>query len=181
MVIPFVLLATEDYSVDSALIASSKVNRIVEGLLESNETLTFSEDEINSLLIDELPPQISTGISNVKIQILPGHVVMDADVELQKFKITSSPQNDFFISLLLSGKRRINLDCTFTSSKGVGILEVTSIKIDGTVLKGQVLHWFIDEFLDGHVASLRLGEPAELPYNLDYIRLEDNRVVVSSF
>ena len=180
LVLPGVALVAATLSPRAGRSAAEKLQRIVDEGLRSNEVLTFTEHEVNSFFAYLPPPQIPDGISNVRVRILEDRGVVDADVDFQRVQAAGGSEPSFLIRLLLRGERHVRAHVSFTSADGIGVADVESIDIDGTVLRGRILDWLLDQYVAPRVPEFQPGEPIALPRNLKQIRLAKGRAVVEA-
>ena len=143
--------------------------------------LTFTQREVNSLFAYEPPPEIPDGITNVRVQIFADRGLVDADVDLHKVQAAGGSEPSFLLQLLLHGERHVRASCRFTSTDGVGVVDVESVIIDRTVLQGPLLDWLLAQYVAPRVPEFQPGEPMLLPKNLKEVRLEKGRAVVQGF
>ncbi len=179
--VPVVALAAASLSPNAGREAGEKFQRVLDEQLRSGEVLTFTEREVNSFFAYEPPPEIPDGISNVRVQILDDRGLIDADVDLRRVRAAGGSEPSFLLRLLLRGERHVRASCRFTSSDGVGVVDVESVTIDRTVLQGPLLDWLLAQYVAPRVPEFQPGEPMPLPKKLKQIRLEKGRAVVARF
>ena len=172
------LTAAATLSPHAGRTAGEKLQRVMDERLGPSEVLTFTDHEVNSFFAYEPPPEIPDGISNVRVQILEDSGLIDADVDLEKVQAAAGSRPSFLLKLLLHGERHVHASCRFTSADGVGVVEIESVEIDGTVLRGPLLDWIVDQYVVPRVPEFQPGEPMPLPKKLRAVRLEHGRAVV---
>lgn len=159
--------------------AADKFDRIARADLESGETVTLSEDELNSFLRHDGAAGIPEGIEDVHIRLRDGGGVIEAVVNSEA---AGQAREDapFFIRLLMLSARNISADIDYEVRAGIADANVISVKIDDRTLNGAALTWFLASFAPEPLRPYLSGEPIPLKDGIDEVRVEPGQVVFTA-
>jgi len=163
--------------------AREKIARIGAAGLAPGEAVVLTEDELNSYLRYDLAAFLPKGVRNPKVRLLRDTGVFRARIDLDRLPPPETEGlSGALWGLLLQGERDVQVTCRCTASKGMGLVEIESVEVDGVELPRTVVDWLVSHvsessFLPGY----RAGDPFPLPHNLRDIRLENRRAVAVSY
>ena len=161
--------------------ARAKLIRIMSEKLGDGESVTLTEDEINSLLRYDSELDMPEGVRDVEVSLDNGRGEVRARVDMSKMQQSGGGDPGFLIRMLLSGVREVRATCHYTSGRGEGRIDVESVEIDGTRISGSILDLLISSYVVPRVPEFEPGRPMPLPHNLRQIRLEPGRAVLTSY
>ena len=150
--------------------ARAKLIRIMSEKLGAGESVTLTEDEINSLLRYDSELDMPEGVRDVEVSLDNGRGEVRARVDMSKMQQSGGGDPGFLIRMLLSGVREVRATCHYTSGRGEGRIDVESVEIDGTRISGSILDLLISSYVVPRVPEFEPGRPMPLPHNLRQIR-----------
>jgi hypothetical protein len=164
-----------------SLVATQKLERISSEKLKPGETVTLSENELNSYIQYDYAEEIPEGIRNLHVTVLKDHGVAEALVDLEKLAAVKSSPIAAMSAKLFRGERKLRASCRFVSADGKGKVEVDSVELDGQVLPDFLVDYLIASTVQPHLPDFEVGKPFPLANNLRQIRLEPANVAVVSY
>lgn len=164
-----------------SLVATQKLERISSEKLKPGETVTLSENELNSYIQYDYAEEIPEGIRNLHLTVLKDHGVAEALVDLEKLAAVKSSPIAAMSAKLFRGERKLRASCRFVSADGKGKVEVDSVELDGQVLPDFLVDYLIASTVQPHLPDFEVGKPFPLANNLRQIRLEPANVAVVSY
>ncbi len=98
-----------------------------------------------------------------------GTTVVGATVDLEKFRANLPPSMLF---QLLKGRVPVEIEARFAGAKGVGTLDLVRVELGGLELPDSLVSAMSTSDTARQLLppGFRLGEPFELPYDLESIR-----------
>ena len=136
----------------------------------------FQEAEANEYLRAQ-GATLPEGVESPWIRFEDGTTVVGATVDLEKFRANLPPSMLF---QLLSGRVPVEIQARLEGDKGVGKLDLARVLLGGMELPASL----VSALAQSERAALflppgfRMGEPFELPYDLESIRCRSGSVLV---
>jgi len=144
----------------------------------SPEALDFEihEAEANDYLRAQ-GATLPEGVESPWIRIEEGMAVVGATVDLEKFRANLPPSMLF---QLLSGRVPVEIQARLEGEKGVGKLDLERVLLGGLELPASLVEALAQSESAGLFLppGFRMGEPFELPYDLESIRCRLGSVLV---
>jgi hypothetical protein len=121
--------------------------------------------------------ELPEGVESPWMRFADGTTFVGATVDLEKFR-ANLPQSMLF--QLLSGRVPVEIEARLEGAKGVGKLDLVKVLLAGIELPASLVTALAQserasEFLP---PGFRMGEPFELPYDLESIRCQVGSVLV---
>ncbi|MBI1355908.1 MAG: hypothetical protein GC160_16330 [Acidobacteria bacterium] len=164
-------------SSEASAAAEAKINRILDDELSPGETVTLTQDEMNSYLrygyAQDLPP----GVRDLAVRFEEETGVVTGFADFSKMAAEGDSPGAFLL-MMLRGERAIEARVRYTSARGMAQVEIESFKVDGREMQGPLLDWVVNTFVAPRMESFELGSPTPLDHNLEEVRLEPGRAVV---
>ena len=174
-------LLTAAVSPETSRAARVKLVRITSEQLGAGESVTLTEDEINSLLRYDSELDIPEGVRDLEVSLDNNRADVRARVDMSKMQSAGGRDPGFLIRMLLSGEKQVRATCHYTSSQGEGRVDLEWVEIDGTRISGWILDLLISSYVVPRVPEFEPGKPMPLRHNLRQIRLEPGRAVLTSY
>ena len=181
--VPFLLLlalATTPawpLSPEAALEADKKLNRIVEDELGPGETVTLSEDELNSFLRYTYAEELPEGVRDLAVRIEDGVGIVSGIADFAKLSEEGDSPGSFLL-MLLRGERKFEARVRYMAARGLARVEIDRFLVDGRDMSGVLLDWAVNTFVAPRMEGFELGRPTPLGHNLDEVRLEPKLAVI---
>ncbi len=173
------LSATSSLSREKGRAAASKLERISSEAMDSGETITLTQDEINSFLRYDYP-EMPEGVRDLQVQLLKDTGVAHAFVDLSKLQGSVEGSFATFWLAAFRGERELKATCRYTSADGQAVVELESAELDGRSIPKPILDWLVSTVLAEHIEGVELGRPTPLPHKLRQIRVEPGKAVITS-
>ena len=154
-----------------------KLDRISSGKMRPGEKITLSDSEVTAFIASG-EVEVPVGVSGVKVQFQPDAAVVDSTIDLAKTQEAKGKSLSMFMRMLLQGERKLRTTCRYTSTAGMGTLDVESFEIDGAKIDGTMLDFLLENLVAPNYPGVKLGEAQELPDHIRQIRLETGMLVV---
>ena len=168
-------------SPEASRTARAKLIRVASKQLRAGETVTLTEDEINSFFRYDPELDIPEGVRDLEVTLEDNRCEVRARVDMSKMQSSGGGDPGLLVRMLLSGERVVRATCRYTSGQGEGLVDLESVEIDGTRISGRVLDWLISSYVAPWIPEFEPGKPMPLPHNLREIRLESGRAVLTSY
>ena len=163
------LLLAAALSASSALLspaasssAKRKIDRINSGGLRNGETVTLSENEINSFFKYDHAGKMADGVREVKVKLQEGGAVVRVLVDLSRSQGQNGAPGGILWLFLFSGEREVTADCRYRSAEGYGRLDLDSVEIDGTMVPQFVVDWLIASYVNPQTPDFEVGRDRSL-------------------
>lgn len=171
-------VSAEALSAKASRRAAAKIERIASGKLPAGETLALTETELGSYLRYDYASRIPPGMRDIDISFLEDEAVVSGWVDLAKVSAGRGASAGYLITMLFGGEQAFEARCRFTSSNGLGQLEVESFRLGERRLEGPMLEYLVNTLAGDQLDGFRLGEPMPLGNNLKQVSIEPGRLVV---
>ena len=168
-------------SPEKSFSAAEKLDRISTDSMHPGETITLTEDEINSFLRYDYAPHMPDGVRDLTVQLQPDRGVAHAFVDLAKLQASTGSSLGLLWNAVLSGEREIAVTCRYVSANGQATVEILSAELNGTSIPKPVLDWLVGSVVAEHFAGVELGKPSPLPNNLKQIELQTDQALITSY
>jgi hypothetical protein len=164
-------------SPEAALEADTKLTRIAEDELGPGETVTLTEDELNSFLHYTYAEELPDGVRDLAVRIEDGIGVVSGFADFAKLSEEGESPGRFLL-MLLRGERKFEARVRYMAARGVARVEIDSFLVDGRDMSGVLLDWAVNTFVAPRMEGFELGRPTPLGHNLEEIRLEPKLAVI---
>ncbi len=124
----------------------------------------FSEQEINAYFASgkvELP----TGVRSVVLQEQPGTVIGTSQVDFDQLKAGKNSYNPLLS--VFSGVHEVMVTAHAYGAKGVGLVHVDSVSLDGVEIPRFVLEMFVEKYLKPKYPNIGIDSRFALPARVD--------------
>ncbi len=171
------LPAASALSPEAGARAEAKFDRIMEDQLEPAETVTLSEDEINSYLRYSYASELPDGVRDLAVRFEREVGLVSGIADFSKLSANGDSPGRLLL-MLLSGERKFEARVRYVGARGMARVDVESFFVDGRDMSGPLLNWLVNSFVAPRMEGFELGRPTPLRHNLEEVRLEPNRVVI---
>ena len=171
-------LSSEPLSPKASRRAAAKIEQISAGKLPAGETLALTETELSSYLRYDYASRIPPGMRDIDVSFLDDEAVVSGWVDVAKASAGRGASAGYLMTTLFGGEQAFEARCRFTSSNGLGKLEVESFRLGERRLEGPMLEYLVNTLAGDQLDGFRLGELMPLDNNLKQVRLEPGRLVV---
>jgi len=171
-------LSAEPLSAKASRRAAAKIERIASGKLPAGETLALTDTELDSYLRFDYASRIPPGMRDIDISFLEDEAVVSGWVDVAKASAGRGASAGYLMTTLFGGEQAFEARCRFTSSNGLGKLQVESFRLGERRLEGPMLEYLVNTLAGDQLDGFRLGEPMPLDNNLKQVNIEAGRLVV---
>ena len=158
----------------SALAAESfetKLNRIKDFIPAKksgrNQTVYFTEDEINAWLTLRLKPSAHPSLKNLAVVLEDNHALVTADIDFDHLNDDSSTLLPKIIAIMFSGVHTITAHGKITSGNGQGMFEVDKANFDKLSIPVYMVKEIIAAVGLRQPHPIDLTKSSPLPFDLD--------------
>ena len=166
-------------SLEEGRSAAIKINKISNDELEGGEEVVLTEEEINSYLHYVYAEELPDGIRGMRVRFREDIANVRGYVDLAKLAENGGGPGGFLL-MLFRGEREMDTRVRYVSSNGEARVDVESLKLDGREMKGRLLDWLVNTYVSPNMDGFALGEPTPMGHNIDQIKLEFGRAVVTA-
>ena len=174
----FVLFAEVTPEMSEA--AKRKLDRIARASLENGETIVLSEDELNSFLHHHGRTGIPPGVEDVTVRLREGGATVEAVVDPETVGRLTREDTPLALRLLLRGVRNVSADIDYEARGRSAVAKVAAVRLDGFVLSGAALDWFLKAFAPEPLQPYISGRPIPFEGGLDAVRIVPGRIVFTA-
>ncbi len=157
--------------------------RLRNGRSAADDTLVFTERQLNSYLNLSLASELPPGVSGLELRLSKDRVGAHAQVDLDRVKGKLPPGATSGLLSLLGGVVPVELSGRLTAANGTGRIDVEQASLGGVGLPTSLLAQLVS--LSTRNAKQPQGvdilAPFALPWTAREVRLEPGRALVSFF
>jgi hypothetical protein len=165
----------------ASLVAAQKLERISSEKLKPGETVSLTENELNSYIRYDYAEEIPEGVRDLHVTLLKDYGVAEALVDLEKLPSVKNSPVAAMGARLFRGERKLRARCRFVSAEGQGKVDVEQVELDGQVLPDFLVEYLIASAVQPQLPDFESGKPFALANKLRQIRLEPANVAVVSY
>ena len=164
-------------SPEAGAAAEAKLDRIMEDELAPGETVTLTEDELNSYLQYNYAAELPEGVRDLAVRLEPEIGIVSGYADFSKLA-TEADSSTRFLLMLLQGERKFEARVRYVAARGLARVDVESFLVDGQEMSGPLLNWLVNTFVSPRMEGFALGSPTPLGHNLEEVRLESKRALI---
>ncbi|MGE5114813.1 MAG: hypothetical protein ACM3JB_28455 [Acidobacteriaceae bacterium] len=141
------------------------------------QTTNITQDELNAYLT-EGGVQIPQGLSNVKIEFVPGSVHASSEVNFDELSEKEGGGNPIF-SALFSGTHDVEAECQASGSDGRGTVTIQTVKLDGVTIPKAALEYLIQHYVKPKYPQAGMTSTFTLPASIDTAQVQQSQVALT--
>lgn len=157
--------------------ARVKIERIEQSKMKPGEKVSWSEDELNSLLKFEYGPRLPPGVREPALRLYDQRVEVHALVDLAKLAGGSGGSLGLW-AMLFGGEQPLKAVCRPISGDGRAKIEVVSVELGGRVISGSILSWLLAATIPLPGSDGVAGNVVSLPDTIRDLRMEAGRATI---
>ena len=173
------LVSLPAMSLEEGRSAAIKINKISKDELQAGEEVVLTEEEINSYFHYVYADEMPEGIRGMRVRFREDLANVSGYVDLAKLAEDGGGPGGFLL-MLFRGEREMDARVRYVSSNGEARVDVESLRLDGREMKGRLLDWLVNTYVAPNMDGFALGEPTPLGHNIEQIKLEVGRAVVTA-
>jgi hypothetical protein len=141
--------------------------------------ILFTPREIEAWTVVKAKEQVGEGLRKPTVTLETGAGSGAALVDFLKMRQARGKSTNPVMARMLEGERPLKVYLRVASSGGRCTVFLTRVEMSGTVISGAVLDYLIKTFLLPLYPDVILGEPFDLPLNIERIELAPEGVRVT--
>jgi hypothetical protein len=162
------IAAGEDPLYESARV---KLDALLDAKAAPGSQILFTPGEIGAWAEVKAREQVGEGLRDPHVKLETGAGSGAALVDFLKLRQARGKSTNAVMMRMLEGERLLKVDLRVVSSGGRCTVYLTQVDLSGTVVSGALLDYLIKTFLLPLYPDVKLGEPFELPLNMERIEL----------
>lgn len=175
----FGLAALSLFAVQNAdsLRAKNKIDAIGQERVAPGAVVTLTPAEINAWAEEEAAAKYPEAVRRPVISLGEGRATGQALIDFSKL---GSGQGTAYwlLRALLEGERPVTVTVRLESAGGMAKVDLERVELSGVPVEGRVLTLLLDYVFRPRYPEAKIGEPFELGYNMEAIRIRPERVDV---
>lgn len=183
LLIPFLLMWAAPWaaalSPEAGSTAEAKLDRIMEDELGPGETVELSEDEINSYLRYNYAAELPDGVRDLAVRFEPEIGVVTGYADFSRLSAEGDSPGRLLL-MMLRGERKFEARVRYIGVRGMARVDIDSFLVDGRDMSGPLLDWLVNAFVAPRMEGFALGSPTPLSHNLEEVRLEKQRALITA-
>jgi hypothetical protein len=168
-------LAGADRNLESA---EAKLDRLLDGAMQPGAALVFTPAEIEAWTRDKAHEEVGEALRNPRVSLETDAGSGSAVVDFLKMRQARGKATNALMARMLEGERPLKVFLRMSSGGGQCTVYVTRVELSGTEISGVLLDYLIKTFLLPLYPDVKLGEPFELPLNIERIEIRPDGVHV---
>jgi hypothetical protein len=158
--------------------AKSKIDAISTQLVPAGALVTLTSAEINAWAETEAAEKYPDALRRPVISLGEGRATGEALVDFSKLTSGQGAGN-WLLRTLLEGERPVSVTVRLESAGGMAKVDLERVEIGGVPIQGRTLDLLLDYVFRPRYPDARIGEPFELGYNMEAIRVRPERVDIN--
>jgi len=158
--------------------AKSKIDAISTQLVPAGALVTLTSAEINAWAETEAAEKYPGALRRPVISLGEGRATGEALVDFSKLTSGQGAGNRL-LRTLLEGERPVSVTVRLESAGGMAKVDLERVEIGGVPIQGRTLDLLLDYVFRPRYPDARIGEPFELGYNMEAIRVRPERVDIN--
>jgi hypothetical protein len=159
--------------------ARAKLDSLGEETAKPGSRILFTPREIEAWTAVKAKEQVGEGLRDPRVTLEAGSGSGAALVDFLKIRQERGKATNALMARLIEGERPLKVYVRVSSSGGQCTVFLTRVELSGAVISGTLLDYLIKTFLLPLYPDVRLGEPFELPLNMERIELSPQGVRVT--
>ncbi len=156
-----------------------KIGMIQAGKVPPGTNLSFPEMELNRYLEMKAKQVVGEGLRKPRVEIEQGRATGYALVDFVKIRHAKGQDLGWLMRRLLEGEHPVRVTGRLKSANGVARVDLDTVEIGGSGLKGRALDLLIRTFVLPLYPDAKVGQEFELGYDVDRIELKPGMAVVT--
>lgn len=140
--------------------------------------MIFTRSELiawgNARVLDYVPH----GFRDFTMELAEGTATGHAFIDFARVRHTDESDLSL-IEKLIAGERPVTIKVAIASANGICTVTVQRLEISGIAAPSYVLDTIVKSFVRPMFPDIKIGEPFELPHNIDRIRPTPNALVIN--
>lgn len=170
------LLAAADPLFDSA---KAKLDRLLDGTAQPGSEMVFTPAEIEAWTRVKSRDEVGDGLREPRVQLEMDAGTGSALVDFLKMRQARGKATNALMARLLEGERPLKVFLRVNSAGGRCTVDLTRVELSGAEISGALLDYLIKTFLLPLYPDVKLGEPVDLPLNMERIEIRPEGVRVT--
>jgi len=159
--------------------AETKLDQVLDGNAAPGSQILFTPEEIDAWTAVKAKEQVGEGLRDPHVKLQNGAGSGAALVDFLKIREERGKTTNPLMARLLEGERLLKVFVRVSSAGGRCTVFLTSVELSGSTISGALLDYLIKTFLLPLYPDVMLGEPFDLPLNIDRIDLAPEGVRVT--
>ena len=155
--------------------AKSKIEAISNQTVPAGAVVTLTSAEINAWAETEASVKYPDALRRPVIRLGEGQATGEALVDFSRLSSGQGAGN-WLLRTLLEGERPVSVTVRLESSGGMARVDLERVEIAGVPVQGRTLNLLLDYVFRPRYPEAKIGEPFELGYNMEAIRVRPERV-----
>jgi len=151
--------------------ARAKLDSLWYATAAPGSEILFTPREIEAWTVAKAKEQVSEGLRQPKVTLETGSGSGAALVDFLKMRQARGKSTNAVMARMLEGERPLKVDVRISSGGGRCTVYLTRVELSGAVVSGAALDYLIKTFLLPLYPDVTLGEPFDLPLNIERIEL----------
>jgi len=151
--------------------ANAKLDSIVNGKVAPGAQVLFPVDEINAWASVKAREKVGDGVRDLHVKLQAGAGTGAALVDFLKIQQARGKPPSALMARILEGEHLLKADVRVVSEGGRCTVYLAQVDMSGTVVSGALLDYLIKTFLLPLYPDAKIGEPFDLPSNIERIEL----------
>ncbi len=157
--------------------AKHKIDAIGQESVPPGALIILTPAEINAWAETEAARKYPEAIRRPSISLREDGATGQALIDFSKLSSGQGTGN-WLLRMLLEGERPVSVTVRLTSGGGIATVDLERVEISGVLIEGRTLNLLLDYVFRPQYPDAKIGEPFELGYNMEAIRVRSERVEI---
>jgi hypothetical protein len=170
------MLAAADSNLESAKV---KLDRLWNGTAQPGSRLVFTPAEIEAWTRAKAHEEVGDALREPHVKLETDTGSGAALVDFLKLRQARGKETNALMARMLEGERPLKVFLRVSSGGGRCTVYLTRVELSGGELSGALLDYMIKTFLLPLYPDVKLGEPFDLPLNMERVEIRPEGVRVT--
>ena len=158
--------------------ARYKLDRIQHDRVPLGSVVTLTQDELNVYVRSQIAGTFPHGVRDARLQLGAGNATGSAYVDFPKLSQSMGKPMGWFMSWLLAGERRVEVQARVRSGGGRAQVDLERVQVSGWSITGSALDYLVRNFVRPHYPDAAIGRPFRLAHRVDRLEVRPAEVRV---
>ena len=158
--------------------AQAKLDRVLDGTAAPGSEILFTPSEIEAWTRVKAHEEVGEGLREPGVELATGTGSGAALVDFLKMRQARGKATNALMARLIEGERPLKVYLRISSGGGRCTVYLTRVELSGGEISGVLLDYLIKTFLLPLYPDVKLGEPFDLPLNMERIEIRPEGVHV---
>jgi hypothetical protein len=158
--------------------AQRKIDLIQRNAVPRGSVVIIGKDELNTYVRNQVVASFRQGVRGVRLDLGYNRATGSAYIDFPKLRRSMGKPLGWFMSMLLAGERRVQVDARIRSSGGKAQVDLERVQVSSVSISGGALDYLVRNFVLPYYPKATIGRPFALAHHVERLEVQPGEVRV---